>query len=80
MTSTLSPIIVAALSQNDYDALSSTVGLVVILLVAFLIVEKEVVRVHGGRAHVVGAFDLAIFPLLASAGTVLTLRLLDLLV
>jgi len=80
VTSTLSPIVVAAIAQNDYDALSATVGLIVIVLLAILIVTKEVVRVHGGRVHVVGAFDLAIVPLLASAGTVLTLRLLDLIV
>jgi hypothetical protein len=80
VTSTLSPIVVAALTQNDYDALSATVGLIVILLLAVLIVGKEVVRANGGQVHAMGAFDLAIVPLLASAATVLTLRLLDLLV
>jgi hypothetical protein len=72
--------VIAAVSETTYNVLSSTVGLIAILLVAFLIVEKEVVRVHGAPQKVVGAFDSAIGPLLVSAGIVLSLRLLDLLV
>jgi hypothetical protein len=80
MSSTLSPVVIAAVSETAYDVFSASVGLIAILLLAFLIVEKEVVRVHGAPPHVVGAFDAAIGPLLASAGVVLSLRLLDLLV
>jgi hypothetical protein len=78
MSSTLTQVTLAAVTQNDYDAISATIGLIAILLLALLIVGKEVVRARGADPHVVGAFDVPIVPLLAAAGIVLSLRLLEL--
>lgn len=79
MTSTVSPVTIAALLGNEYDAISATIGLVAILLLVFVLVGKEVLRARGAPARVVGAFDVAIVPLLMAAAVVLGLRLIDLL-
>lgn len=69
----------AFLLGNDYDAVSASVGLVAILLLMFLLVEKEALRARGAPMRVVSAFDVAIVPLLLATGIVLSLRLIALL-
>jgi len=78
MTSTVSPITVAALLDNSYDAISATVGLTAILLLVFVLVAKEVMRARGAPARVVAAFDVAVIPLLTAAAVVMSLRLIGL--
>lgn len=78
MTSTVSPITIAAVLENSYDAISTTVGLIAILLLMFVLVLKEVLRVRGANAGMVAACDLALVPLLPAAAIVLSLRLISL--
>jgi hypothetical protein len=79
MSSILTQVTIQAIRQNDYDAISATVGLMTILLLAILLVSKEVLRARGAETHVVAAFDIPIVPLLFASGVVLSLRLLALL-
>lgn len=79
MSSTLSPITAAALLGIDYDAISATFGLWAILLLVWLLAGKEIARARGVPTRVVGAFDVAVVPLLMAAVVVMSLRLLDLL-
>lgn len=79
MSSTVSPVTIAALLGSSYDAISATVGLAAILLLVAVLVGKELLRARGAPASVVGAFDVAIAPLLMAAAVVMSLRLIDLL-
>lgn len=79
MSSTVSPVTIAALLGNAYDAISVSIGLAAILLLVFVLVGKELFRARGAPARVVRAFDVAIVPLLMAAAVVMSLRLIDLL-
>lgn len=79
MTSTVSPITIAALLESSYYAFSATVGLIAILLLVFILVAKELLRARGVPARVVAAYDVAVIPLLTAAAVVMSLRLIDLL-
>jgi hypothetical protein len=80
MSSTVSPITIAVILQNQYDVISASVGLVSILLLGVLLVGQEVARARRLDAQVIAAFDAPVFPLLGAAAVVLILRLLDILV
>lgn len=80
MSSILNEVTRGAIELNDYDAISATIGLSVILLLAFLLIAKEVMRARHAEEHVLGAVDVAIVPLLVAAGLVLGQRLLALIV
>ncbi len=79
MTSTVSPVTIAAVLGSSYDAISSTVGLIAILLLLFALVAKEISRARGDPIPVVAAWDVAAVPLLCAASVVLSLRLIVLL-
>lgn len=65
---------------NTYDALSTTVGAVTVLLLLALLLCKEVIRAtrRPDRAGAMRILDAGIVPLLATAGVVVTARLAEL--
>ncbi len=79
VTSTVSPITIAALFSNVYDAISASIGIIAILLLVFTLIGKELARTHGSPTREVGAWDVAVVPLVLSAGVIFGLRLLELL-
>lgn len=81
MTSTVTAATIAALSSTTYEVLSTTVGIVVVLVLAVLLLQKELARVLvGERAREwLHAFDLALVPLLVAFFVIVTARLAELL-
>lgn len=79
VTSTVSPITIAALFSNVYDAISASIGLIAILLLVFALIGKEMARTNGTPTREVGAWDVVVVPLVLSAGVILSLRILELL-
>jgi hypothetical protein len=79
MTSTVSPTTIAAVLGNPYDTISASVGLVVIALLVFALVAKQILRARDAPARVIGAYDVAIVPLSMAAGIVMVLRIVSLL-
>ena len=79
MTAIVTQTIIAALSAESYDQLSTTFGAIAIVLLLLLLLLKEFVRSRPGRANAsLAVFDVAAFPLLFVFGTVILLRLLSL--
>lgn len=79
MTSTLSPVTIAAIRQNAYDTISASIGLIAILLLVMVLVVKEIVRARDGESSAVAAFDVAVVPLVLVAGVIMGLRIVSLL-
>jgi hypothetical protein len=81
MTSTVTASTVAALTSTSYDALSTTIGLVVVIVLLVLLLQKELAHVLiGGRAQSwIHAFDLALVPLLVAFLVIITARIAELL-
>lgn len=81
MTSSINRSLVDFLLSTDYDAISTTVGLIAVIALLVLLVEREVVRAHGGQQlrRWIHGLDVAVFPLLAAFGTIMLLRLIQLL-
>lgn len=81
MTSTVTQVTVATLASTTYDALSTTIGVVVVLVLIVLLLQKELARVLVGlrAAPWIHAFDLALVPLLVAFLVIVTARLAELL-
>jgi hypothetical protein len=79
VTSLVSEVTIDAVRGNAYDTISSSVGLVAILLLLFVLTAKEIARARDASDAVVGAYDTAILPLAISAGIIISLRILSLL-
>jgi hypothetical protein len=81
VTSTVTAATVAALTSTSYDAVSTTIGLVVVLVLLVLLLQKELARVLlGDRAQSwIHAFDLALVPLLVAFLVIVTARIAELL-
>lgn len=77
VTSTVSPITIAALFSNVYDAISASIGFIAILLLVFALIGKELARTHGTPTREVGAWDVAVVPLVVAGGVIVSLRLLE---
>lgn len=80
MTMTVTEITLGALSGANYETLSTTYGVVAIVLLLGLLALKEVARSRPGLRHPASlqVFDIAAVPLLLMFGWVIVLRLLDL--
>ncbi len=80
MTSTVTPETVAALLSNGYDAITTTVGVAVMVALIVLLLQKEIARVLvGSRAEPwTRAFDMTLVPLLVAFLVIITARLLEL--
>lgn len=78
MTATVNATTIAVIAGRSYDALSSTIGIVGIVLLALLLVEKEVLRAAGGpRARFAAALDGTIVPLFLMFTVIMIVRLLS---
>ena len=76
MTSTVTAVSLATFKAHTYAALSTTVGVIPILLLLVFLAHKELVRALGRRGVTVRlqAFDIAIIPLLVSFLWIITVR------
>ncbi len=81
MTSTVTETTITAITSLSYNTLSTTFGLIAIILLTALVLLKEAMRARGGtKADLwLKALDTAIIPLLAVFGLVIIMRLVNLL-
>ena len=81
MTSSINRALIDFLVSTDYDAISTTVGLAAVVALLVLLVEREAVRAYGGdqARRWIHGLDIAALPLLAAFGTIMVLRLIQLL-
>ena len=81
MTSSINASVMDYLLGTDYDAISTTAGLAAVFALTLLLVQREMVRAHGGdrAARWIGGLDVAVLPLIVSFGMIVLLRLLQLL-
>ena len=82
MTATVTDATVSALLTSAYDVISTTVGFVVVIVLAVLLVQREVTRLLARERSIRSgwAFDIAIVPLLLAFAVVVSLRLVELVV
>jgi hypothetical protein len=76
MTSTVTAVSLDTVRTHTYATLSTTVGVIAILLLLVLLAHKELLRPLGRRGVTVRlrAFDVAIIPLLVSFLWIITVR------
>ncbi len=81
MTMTVTSLTAAALLSNTYDALSSTIGLIVIGALAVLLLMRELAPIlrHGNASREIRALDMALVPLLLVFAVVVISRFAELL-
>jgi hypothetical protein len=81
MTSTVTEVTMTFIQSHTYAAVSTTVGIIAILLLVVLLIQKELMRAHGGpRARVgVDVLNPTIAPLLLTCVVILILRYVDIL-
>ena len=82
MTSTVTQITQATILLNPYGPLSDSLGLIAIVLLIVLLIEKELVRSVGGP-HLqawMRALNIAIAPLVLACGLIIVLRVINLIV
>jgi hypothetical protein len=82
MTSTVSAATTAVLLSSTYDALSTTVGIALVIALAILLFQREVTRILGGHRAVAWewAFDVALIPLIFVFFVIVAARLIELIV
>ena len=81
MTSTVTQVTINSITANSFETLSTTFGVVVIVLLCVLLIEKELIRsLNGPRTRTwIQALNIAIFPLSLTFGLIIALRLAALL-
>lgn len=68
------------LASNTYESLSTTVGIVAVLLLMALLLVKEIVRASSLRSNrTMRILDVAIVPMMQAAGVIIIARLAQLL-
>ena len=80
MTSTVTEATERAILLSTHEALSTSIGLIVVVLLAVLLIQKEIVRASSG-AHSkawMRALDIAIVPLLMAFALTIGVRIADL--
>ena len=82
MTSTVTDATIKVLLQSSYDALSTTVGIAVVIALGVLLFQREMTRILGGQRATAweSAFDIALIPLLFVFFVIVTARLVELVV
>ncbi len=82
MTSTVTMVTRTTILLNSYGPLSGGVGLIVIVLLIVLLVEKELMRSVGGSHSQawMRALNIAIAPLVLACGLTIILRAINLIV
>ena len=81
MATTVTELTIRAIETNSYDALSTTVGIIVIGALVILLVEREALTATEprGRATSVGPVIAIIVPLVAPWALTISVRLINLL-
>lgn len=81
MTTTVTGLVSSSLSQHSYDFLSTHIGLAVIILLAFVLLLRELVLIvrDGDASFQLRGLDVAVLPLLIVFAIVVLARLADLL-
>ncbi len=82
MTSTVTQITRTTILLNAYGPLSGSLGLIAIVLLIILLIEKELIRSVGGSHSQawMRALNIAIAPLVVASGLTIILRLVNLIV
>ena len=82
MTSTVTAATTSVLLSSSYDALSTTVGLAVVIALAILLFQREVTHILRGERAAAWewAFDVALIPLLFVFFNIVSARLVELVV
>ena len=82
MTATYSREVARFIATNDYSVVSARVGIIAIVLLMALLIEREMLRAFRPDSRTftaVKALDVAVLPLLGAFVTILVLRFLELL-
>ncbi len=79
MTSMVTAVTRVYIEANSSQAVSTTVGAVVILLLLTCLLQKEVMRAAGGARAKAGmqALDVVVAPLVIAFALIIALRFLD---
>lgn len=80
MTATVTDMTVFTIASSNYDALSTTFGVIAIVLLIALLIQKELMRAIGGK-HAKAwrrALDTMIAPLVLVFGMIVIIRLIGL--
>ena len=82
MTATATEAVRAWVASMPYDVVSTTVGVVAVLILAVLLLRRDAMRILGGPDRVAGnaVFDIALIPFLLVFSSVVTARLAELIV
>ena len=77
MTATVTAATRTIIASGSYETLSATIGIVAILLLLVLLIEKELMRAAGGPRLRIGvqALNIVITPLLLMFTLILVMRL-----
>ena len=80
MTSIVTEVTRTLILSSTYESLSTSLGSIAILLLFVLLVQKELMRAHGGphSRRWMRALDIAIAPLLLTFGIIVIMRLINL--
>lgn len=80
MTSTITHVTIRVITASSFETITTTFGLVVIVLLFVLLIEKEIIRSFNGRRVQtwLHALDIAIVPLALAFGLIIALRLVAL--
>jgi hypothetical protein len=81
MTSTVTEVTRTIITSDTSDALLTSIGVVVTLLLIVLLVQKELVRAAGGPRSTtwMRTLDIAIAPFLLTFSLIVVMRFIDLL-
>ena len=79
MTAMVTAATKAFIQGNSYNAISTSVGVVVILLLLICLIEKELLRAMGGARAKAGmeVVNIVVVPLLLAFALIILLRFLD---
>jgi hypothetical protein len=80
MTSTVTQITRMTILLNAYEPLSASLGLIAIVLLIVLLIEKELIRSVGGPHSQawMRALNIAIAPFVVAGGLIIILRVINL--
>jgi hypothetical protein len=81
MSTTITELTIRTIESNSYDALSTTVGFVAVIVLVVVLVEREMIAAYGSPELRIAARALSAFavPLALSWALIVILRLVDLL-
>lgn len=80
MTSTLTERTITTITSSTYDALSATLGVVLICFLLILVLQREALRAFGGARSRdwMRALNVPVVPMLGAFGVIILLRLIAL--